>query len=259
MQSIHPELQAAGFALYAVSYDSVEVLNSFATKHGIDYPLLSDEGSQVIRSLGILNEAAAEAVFGIPHPGTFVLNEDGTVRSKHFYASYRERDSGVGVLEHLLGLETGTHGAMGEAKTAGVTVHAWFDKDTYAWGQRIWLTVELQIADGLHVYGRPIAEGYYPLMVEIEPFERLIIGEAEVPAGIPFLVEGLDEQFHVYEGCVRVRLPITFMMVDGGTLEVSFKVSFQACSAIECFEPQSVRLVLPIGELPLVERPQQRT
>ena len=259
MQSIRPELQAAGFALYAVSYDSIEVLNGFAVKHGVDYPLLSDERSQVIRSLGILNEAAAEPVFGIPHPGTFVLNEDGTVRSKHFYASYRERDSGVGVLEHLLGLEAGTHGAMDEAETAGVTVRGWFDKDTYAWGQRIWLTVELQIADGLHVYGRPISEGYYPLVVEIEPLERLTIGEAEFPAAVPFRVEGLDERFHVYDGSVRARVPVTFMLVDGGTLDVAFKVSFQACSASECFVPQTVRMVLPIGELPLVERPQQRT
>ena len=259
MQSIRPELRAAGFALYAVSYDSVEVLNSFAVKHGVDYPLLSDEGSQVIRSLGILNEAAAETVFGIPHPGTFVLNEDGTVRNKEFYSSYRERDSGVGVLEHLLGLDSGTHGTMDEAETTGVTVRGWFDKDTYAWGQRIWLTVELQIGDGLHVYGRPIPEGYYPLAVEIEPLERLIIGEAEFPAAVPFRVKGLDARFHVYEGCVRVRVPVTFMLVDGGTLEIAFNVSFQACSASECFVPQTVRMVLPISELPLVDRPQQRT
>ncbi|MBI5948172.1 MAG: redoxin domain-containing protein [Chloroflexi bacterium] len=241
-----------------MSYDGVEALRGFGAKYGISYPLLSDEGSAVIRALGLLNEQAAEPIMGIPHPGTFVLNADGSVRSKHFYPSYRERDTGVGVLEHLLGVEAAVHGAIRDASVESVAVSAWFDKDSYAWGQRIWLTVELDIPAGLHVYGRPIPDGYHPLEVELEPIERVLPGPPRFPETKPFRIDGLDEAFHVYEGKVRVQVPVTFMLVDGGTLDAGVRVSFQACTTTECLAPQSLRLVLPIAEQPLVERPQPR-
>jgi hypothetical protein len=249
------QLSRAGYALYAVSYDSVEVLSGFAQKYGITYPLLSDEGSKVIRELGILNEDAAAPVFGIPHPGTFVLNPDGTVRGKHFYPSYRERDNGVGVLEHLAGIKSDSRGAPVEIAADGVTVRAWFDKDAYAWGQRLWLTVELDIVPGLHVYGRPIPDGYYPLEVAVAPIERVVVGASVFPSPAPFQLPGLDEEFAVYEQSVRVELPLTFMVVDAGTLNVELTVSYQACSATDCLSPASVHLTLPLAERALVERP----
>ncbi len=234
------------------------MLAGFAAKHGIRYPLLSDEGSAVIRALGLLNEQAAEPVLGIPHPGTFVLNADGSLRSKHFYESYRERDTGAGVLQHLLGLSSEMHGAVHESVAEGVAVRAYFDKDSYTWGQRIWLNVDLEIGEGLHIYGHPIPDGYYPLEVELEPIERVVPGAAEFPEAKPFRVAGLDEAFVVYDGTVRVRMPVSFMLVDGGTLEVAVRVSFQACSASECLLPQSLRIVLAMAEQPLVERPLPR-
>ena len=235
------------------------MIHGFAEKYGISYPLLSDEGSKVIRQLGILNEGAAEQVFGIPHPGTFVLDGDGTIRSKHFYASYRERDTGVGVLEHLLGLaafdgDGAPHGVAQDAASEGVTVKARLDSESFAWGQRIWLSVEFAIAPGLHVYGRPIPDGYYPLEVVVEPIERVVIGEPQLPAASPFRVDGLDEEFVVYEGTVKVQIPLTFMVVDAGALEVAVTISYQACTATECLMPTSLRLALPIAERSLVER-----
>ena len=239
-----------------MSYDSPETLGGFAAKYGITYPLLADEGSPAIRALGILNEEAPEAIAGIPHPGTFVLNADGSIRGKHFYASYRERDTGSGVLHHLLGGDASPPAAVAaQAEVDGVTIQASFDHDSFSWGQRLWLTVELTIAEGLHVYGRPIPEGYFPLDVAIEPIERVIAGAADYPATKPFRVDGLDEAFEVYEGQARVSLPVTFMLVDGGPLDVAVAVSFQACASSECLMPQSVRLVLPVSERPLVERP----
>ena len=39
----------------AVSYDSVVILREFDATYGITYPLLADEGSHVIRALGLIN------------------------------------------------------------------------------------------------------------------------------------------------------------------------------------------------------------
>ena len=99
--------------------------------------------------------------------------------------------------------------------------------------------------------------GYYPLEVTCEAPERVVVGEPEYPSTHPFRVAGLDEEFAVYEGRVRVSVPLTFMVVDGGPLEIALSVSFQACSETDCKLPQSTRLVLPITEEPLVERPQR--
>jgi len=49
------QFDAAGLAVYALSYDEPEALQDFAQAHGISYTLLSDPESKVIRSFGILN------------------------------------------------------------------------------------------------------------------------------------------------------------------------------------------------------------
>lgn len=97
------------------SYDPVDVLANFAQRHVITYPLLSDEGSKAITSLGLLNRHVAEqhayygvAVrdqhHGVPYPGIFVLDENGMVIDKVFEQSYRVRPTAGGVLEDLMDL-----------------------------------------------------------------------------------------------------------------------------------------------------------
>ena len=162
------------------------------------------------------------------------------------------------MLVDILGIETDPLGVQAAAVGGSVGVKAVFDSPNYAWGQRVWLTVELDIPEGLHVYGEPIPEGYYPLSVEVEPIERVEVGPARLPTTTPFRVQGLDESFEVFTGRTRVRVPVTFMLVDGGTLDIAVKVSFQACSATECMMPQSLRFVLPMAEEALVERPTPR-
>ena len=54
-------------------------------------------------------------------------------------------------------------------------------------------------------------------------------------------------------------MPVTFMLVDGGAIDLVVNVSFQMCSETECLMPESVRFVLPISEQSLVERPKPQT
>src|SRR5207244_2571760 len=85
LQQVAPALAVDGVALFAISYDSVEILRNFAATHGITYHLLSDEGSHAMRGLGLINDRVQEdhAVYGIkpnarhvnlPYPGVFVLD-----------------------------------------------------------------------------------------------------------------------------------------------------------------------------------------
>lgn len=253
---------------FAISYDKVDVLAGFAATHGIAYALLSDEGSQAIRALGLLNEqvyeqhaaygiAKDEGDWGVPYAGVFVLDERGYVLQKRFPQSYRERETGVALLERGFDLASPRHGVPVHVQAEGVQVSARLDSDTYRFFQRRWLAVELQIAPGLHIYGQPIPDGYVPLTIEIAPCAGLVVGAPDFPAARPHRVKGLDAVFRVYEHRVAVSLPLTFVS-EGDIEAVHLTVRYQACSATECFIPRTVELRLPVQAEELVDRPRPR-
>jgi hypothetical protein len=240
------------------------VLAGFAEKYGITFSLLSDEGSVVIRRLGLLNEQVRqhhefygvqwrEDAAGVPYPGAFLLDERGIITEKRFISSYRMRETGAGLLEVGFGVEAAAHGPEARARGEGLAVRAYLDSDTYRTMQRLRLTVELAIEPGLHVYARPVPEGFVPLTVQVAPIDGVEVGELEGPEPEPFRVEGLDEQFFVYEATLKVGLPLTFTKRVGDQT-VAATVRYQACSATDCLVPQAIRLDLPVKNASHTER-----
>lgn len=244
------------------------MLHHFAKKHGITYALLSDEGSQVIRALGLLNEQVYEqhAAYGIPkqdhhwgvpYPGVFLLDAQGYVTQKRFQQSYRERETGVGLLEQGFRVASSIHGPESLGQSEGVKVRAYLDSESYRFFQRLWLTVELTIEPGLHVYAQPIPEGYIPLTIEVSPIAGLVVGDPQWPTPQPFRIAGLDEAFYVYEDNVALSLPVTLTQEgDDQTLQV--EVRYQACSKTDCFMPRAIALPLSVRSADHVERPRRR-
>jgi hypothetical protein len=245
----------------------VDVLADFAARHGIEYPLLSDVGSKVIRELGLFNEHVyehhaaygipqQERHWGVPYPGVFLLDEQGCVVQKRFQQSYRERETGVAVLEHGFGVDSTLHGTEVRGRAEGVEVRAYLDAETYRFFQRLWLTVEVHIEPGLHVYGQPIPEGFLPLSIDVAPVAGLVVGTPAFPTPHPYAIEGLDDELFVYEGKVVVSLPLTFTHEgDDQTLHVTIRC--QACSDAECLWPSTITLELPVRAADLVERPRR--
>lgn len=252
-------------ALFAISYDAVAILRDFAAAHGITYPLLADEGSHVIRALGLINERVREdhAVYGIkpnprhvdlPYPGVFVLDAAGVITQKRFYESYRERETGSGLLAQALGIFTEPAAAATGAAPA-VQARAWLDSPTYAFFQRLTLAVELTIAPGFHVYAGPVPDGLVPLSVEVAPIEELEVGPAGWPAPRRFEMSELGEELWGHEGTVRGTLPLTFAAgPGGGDHVVGITIRYQACDEASCLMPASVRLEVPVREVALVGR-----
>jgi peroxiredoxin len=93
LQADLKKIEAAGVQLVGISYDPVQVLPGFTQKRHIQFPLLSDPGSQTIRAYGILNEKAKGRTEGIPYPGTFLIDQQGVIRAKLFHEGYRQRHS----------------------------------------------------------------------------------------------------------------------------------------------------------------------
>ena len=98
------DLKQQGLAVAAISYDPVPVLADFAARRGIAFPLLSDPGSLTIKKYGLFNTTVPESnqqTYGIPFPGTFMLNERGVVTSRFFEQAYQERNTVASMLARL--------------------------------------------------------------------------------------------------------------------------------------------------------------
>jgi DsbC/DsbD-like thiol-disulfide interchange protein len=194
----------------------------------------------------------------VPYPGVFLLDEQGCVMQKRFQQSYRERETGVAVLEQGFGLTSSVHGTPVRAQAQGIRVAARLDSPAYRAFQRLWLMVNIDIDAGLHPYGQPIPDGVIPLTVEITPAEGLSIGTPEFPMPTPHRLEGVDEEFHIYEGTLAVTQPLTFIH-DADDAMVQVVVRYQACSdELGCLMPQTLTLRMPVQVQDHIDRPRQR-
>lgn len=92
-----------GYNIAALTYDDITQQRKFAMKHNIKYPVLSDQGSTVIQSFGLLNEKYPKDshYYGIPHPAIYVIDPSGKITHRFAYANYQERPSPDIVLSEL--------------------------------------------------------------------------------------------------------------------------------------------------------------
>jgi len=128
----------------------------------------------------------------------------------------------------------------------GVQVIARLDSPTYRPLQRLGLTVDITIDAGLHVYGQPIPEGFIPVSIDVAPLAGLVVGTPEFPAPTLHRLEGLEEDFYIYEGTLTVTIPLTLSQAVADPT-ISLTVGYQACSdEAGCFMPQKIQLRLPV-------------
>lgn len=240
-----PEFEAAGIRVFAVSYDPVEALAAFAEEQGITYPLLSDVEHEVIERYGILNTLVRpdERVYGIPFPGSYVVDQDGRVAEKQFFRQYQVRPAAASVLKDAFGVDFEVHeNPRAQAEGAGIRIEAVLAEDGLVFMQRVPLYVTLDLDDGLHVYGRPVPEGYIPTEVAVTAPEGVRVWEPRYPSTRPFRVEGIDEEFQAFDGRVEIEVPLTSSVREGESVTLEVEVRYQACDERQCFLPQTVRL-----------------
>src|SRR6202521_2562267 len=90
-----------GVKLAAISYDNEGILQFFADRHKIEYPLLADPDSKTIKAYGVFNAEATGMQKGFARPGYFFIDTNGVIREKFFEAKYRERLTGHSVISKL--------------------------------------------------------------------------------------------------------------------------------------------------------------
>ncbi len=98
-------IEAAGIQIVGVSFDEPAVLKRFSDKAKIEFPMLSDPDSKTIEDYHIRNKAAKGKADGVPHPGTFILDQKGVVRAKLFLENFRERHTTDALIEAAKGVK----------------------------------------------------------------------------------------------------------------------------------------------------------
>jgi peroxiredoxin len=252
------DIQRSGLGLVAISYDPVPVLADFAKRRGITFPLLSDEGSRVIREYGILNTTVPETSreqFGIPFPGTFIVDRRGIVTSRFFEEAYQERNTVASVMARL-----GRGFSAPATKISGshLDVTTYGSDQTVAPGTHFSIVLDIRPAPHVHVYA-PGVSNYKPIGLAIEPQPGMIVRDAQFPASEDFYFKPLNEHVRVYQKPFRIVQDVTIDASADGVralngrdqLTISGTLNYQACDDKVCFTPQSVPLTWTVSLKPL--------
>ena len=101
LQNAKQRFEAQSLKLAAISYDSPAILKDFTERHKIEFPLLADPNSEIIRSFHVLNAEAKGMTKGMAHPGFFYIDESGVIREKYFIAKYTDRLTANNVIAKL--------------------------------------------------------------------------------------------------------------------------------------------------------------
>jgi peroxiredoxin len=248
------ELKRQGLSIVAVSYDAVPILADFSKRRGITFPLLSDPGSATIKRYGILNTTVPETnqqSYGIPFPGTFMLNTQGVVTSRFFEQAYQERST-VGSIMARLGNNVEAHATTLSSPHLEIT--SFSTDSTVAPGTQFSLVLDVRPARGVHVYA-PGVTGYKPIAFSVQPQAGLQTRGAQYPPSEDYHFKPLNEHVQVYQRPFRIVQDVLIdaspqaqtSLKDMTSMTIKGVLNYQACDDEVCFTPQTVPLTWTVS------------
>ena len=245
----------------AISYDSVDILKSFADRKKIEFPMLADPDSKSIRTYEVLNSEAVGQYKGMARPGYFFIDTKGVIREKFFETKYRQRFSGNNVIGKLfpeLGDEV-TDNVQAPHLSLAVEQS---DRSTFP-GGRITLSAEVQLPPDVHVYS-PGVQGYKSIALVMEPTPGMEFTPASYPRAKILYLPAIKEKVPVFEGKFRITQDLkvssvadfsSSLLPDGKTFTISGMLEYQACDSKICYIPESVPIRWQVQVLPLDRQP----
>ncbi|MGE3957397.1 MAG: redoxin domain-containing protein [Vicinamibacterales bacterium] len=254
LQSRLPELSKQGLGVAAVSYDAVPILADFTRRRGITFPLLSDVGSATIRKYDILNTTIPPSntqSYGIPFPGTFILDRTGVVTSRFFEQAYQERAT-VGSMLARLGNNIDVRATT--VKSPQIDVTSYTTDTVVAPGTHFSVVLDVKPAAGVHVYA-PGVVGYKPIAMTLQAAPGLLLRDAQYPRAETYTFKPLNERVQVYQRPFRIVQDVTIdpspqgatALKDATTLTIRATLNYQACNDTVCFSPQTVPLTWTVN------------
>jgi len=277
------ELEAKGIGLAAIGYDSPEIMAAFSKARGITFPLLSDAGSATIKRFGLLNPVPEMALgpggndpeiqkdvqryvsvfrvnpnmVGMSFPGTFLLDKQGRVTSRHFEDFYIERNTVSSLM-----LKAGASGAPvagTRIETNHLAVTAFPSDPAIAPGNRFSVALEITPRKGMHVYA-PGAKGYKVIALTLDEQPWVRPQPLQYPTSTIYFYKPLKERVPVYQRAFTLTQEV---VLDGTpqaqtalrgkeSIAITGTLMYQACDDRECFNPASVPVSWKMNLLPIL-------
>jgi hypothetical protein len=247
-----------GLKVASVSYDSVDILKSFGDRVGITFPMLADPDSKIIRDFGILNESmpTGNPTYGVPYPGSYVIDARGIVQSKYFTPDYKERYTGGDIL--LDRSSQAANSGWKELETPHLKLRYGASDEVVRAGNHVALRIEVFLKPKMHVYAPGVQGSYIPVQWQMaEGAWRMSV--PQWPASENIHLKVIKETLLVYKDMFAVARDVVVpqqkeLAVAAGagkeiTLEGTFR--YQACDDKECYRPVDIplRWSFRVGEM----------
>jgi hypothetical protein len=246
LQSRYDDIRKQGLGLLAVSYDAPDTLKKFADSRGITFPMIADPGSAIIKRYGLLNETMdpKSRFYGVPHPGTFIVDRKGVVVSRFFEDAYQERYTAATILG-TLGVEPS--GGTVSASTPHLSMTASISDTVAAPGERLSIVASVTPGARMHLYA-PGKHGYQVVQLTIDAQPWLRAHDASYPPSEIYHFVPLDERVEVYTKPFRLTRDVTLLATPEAqkllgslpSVTITGALEYQACDDKICFNPARV-------------------
>ena len=259
LQEARQRFEAQGLKLAAISYDSPAILKDFAQRHKIEFPLLADPNSEIIRSFNVLNSEAKGMTKGMAYPGFFHVDSNGVICEKYFTPTYTDRLTANNVIAKLFPELIAEVTQNVKAPHLQLTL-AQSDRSVIP-GGRISLTAEIELPRDVHVYSLGV-QGYKPIELTLQEIPGIEFQPVVYPNSRTLYLEAIKEQVPVLEGKFRIAQDLTVIPSKTSdairaafshkrTVAIKGELKFQACDKTVCYPPTSVPLRWELEVLPL--------
>ena len=259
LQNAKARFEKQGVGLAAISYDSRAILKDFADRHKIEFPLLADADSQVIRSFNVLNSDAKGMTRGMAHPGFFYIDENGVIREKYFEAQYADRFTPNNVIGKLFPELSAEVSESIDAPHLRLTLEQ--SDRVVAPGNRVTVIANIELPRGVHVYS-PGVQGYKPIQLSLYPVSGVQFSPVTYPNSKTLYLEAINEKVPVFEGKFKITQDVTVsvskardgfraVLSAGKTVSIVGDLQYQACDQAFCYTPRSVPVKWELQVRPL--------
>jgi hypothetical protein len=257
LQGAQARFRERGIALAALSYDNVATLRDFAERYHIEYPLLADAGSEVIRRFHMLDRDNSEnnipdyGAKNVAYPGWFFVDAAGIVKERFIDPFWGERYTANNVIGRLFPelLENSAPALRAPHLDAVTSI----SDSSASPGSRVTLTVEIKLPERMHLYALD-AKGYRPVTLVLNDNQNFETRPAVYPPAETLRLEAIQESAPVYQGTFRISqdIVVSFKRAlalilpqdrsQSRSIDISGSLRYQACDDKTCYRAEELPL-----------------
>lgn len=256
MQNAREKFQRQGLGLAALSYDSEAILEDFTQRHSIEYSLIADPKSEIIRRYGVLNANAPGFAKKYGVPGILLRNAkwdyQGEVLRGGVHRPRNRNQPAPQIVPDLI------EGNGREVAAPNIKLALLQSDEIVGPGSRFTVAAEISLPPGSHVYA-PGVRGYKPIQLTMEASPDFKLLPLRYPDPRVLFLPVINEAVPVYEGKFRVQQDVAVSadrafiasIVQPKTVTLKGIFFYQACDSLKCYLPQKSELSWDVRVIPL--------